>query len=87
MEHLYHRGVAEKIIERIKFDAIGQRIHQHRLAVICPRHCQLHKAEFGIIGAFAQKFRIYSNIGMIGGLGAKGGQVGGGGDRFHEFTS
>ena len=66
MEHLDHRGVAEKLVKRGKVNALGQRVHQDGGAIVLARHGKLDQAELGIIGTFAKKLGIDGHIIMAG---------------------
>ena len=46
VEYLDHGSVSEKLVKRLKRDAVGQGVNQHSVGIFRAGHGQLHKAKF-----------------------------------------
>ena len=58
VENLDHRCIAKQLNQRIERQPLNQRVHQNRRPGATVGKGKLDQAEFGIIAAFAQKFRV-----------------------------
>ena len=87
VKYLDHIGVAEQRHQRVQRQAGGQRIDQCGIGRLVAGKGHLNQTQLGIIGAFAQKFRIDGDIGMGSSTVAKRGQALGRGNDLHRAPS